>query len=395
MALLGSGQPREVDVGCKVVQTYRLLGCLIDDQLLFTPMLREAVGRAKSQFSEILHAAESSGFSLPVVAAQLPVRIEPGLTFIAPLLVLEPRMSRFIDKLQADNAKSLLNCDGLTMDCSILAVQCGWEQVMSTKIIEEAIMALAKLQVLPATHPAARMLEVASQMSARTWRTSVLGLMADAQLPWHIPAIVDPQVCMAQELEEARQDRFARKKVLVNYRRTWVRPALVDACRARYEKAASALSLYAGLSFLDLQPFEAALSFDLLDIDLGSKTWSFFRMWAVARLTGCWPLRSVHGFTTAATLPSCPLCGELFIALTHCLCLCPGTERFNLKLGGAAEYSRNDKGSTLKAVFGPAHDKEMRARQIEYVCACIMAITERDVVPPSSKVDDGIDLADI
>ena len=84
-------------MGCDVVAQPRLLGCLIDDQLRFVPMLMEARARTRAQFLELYHAAETGGFPVPVLGAQVQIRILPGILYIAPLLAVAGRMQHVMD----------------------------------------------------------------------------------------------------------------------------------------------------------------------------------------------------------------------------------------------------------------------------------------------------------
>ena len=144
----------------------------------------------------------------------------------------------------------------------------------------------------------------------------------------------------------------------------------------RYVRAASAMFPLPGCSFLDLQPFDTGLSLAYLDIDLGNRTWALYRLWAAARLTGNWPVYSVRGFSFFIKLPMCPLCGSPDIDLSHCLRACPGTECFNSKLHTMPGRCRtSDPAALLLSVFGQASSKEVRACQVDYVCACIEAVT--------------------
>ena len=91
MAMLESAPVDPVMVGCDVVSQRRLLGFLIDSGLTFEPLLAETLRRGVALFSHFFNAAETGGFSIPVAAAQVPLRIEPALLFAAPLLAAVPR----------------------------------------------------------------------------------------------------------------------------------------------------------------------------------------------------------------------------------------------------------------------------------------------------------------
>ena len=82
MAMLGSPAPDPEQLGCSVVSSYRLLGCLVDDQLTFVPLLSECACRSRAVFLELFHAAETGGFSVAVLAQQTMLRIELGIMYV-------------------------------------------------------------------------------------------------------------------------------------------------------------------------------------------------------------------------------------------------------------------------------------------------------------------------
>jgi len=125
-ALLGSPPSLAEQVDCDVVSLYRVLGFLIDDSLTFTPLLKECVGRARARFVELFHAAELGRFSVPILTEQVCLRIEPGIMYVAPLLVLAPNMVTTLDRLHAAWARDFLDAnmrimwDGTACGCSVV-----------------------------------------------------------------------------------------------------------------------------------------------------------------------------------------------------------------------------------------------------------------------------------
>ena len=107
MSLLGSPPPLEEQIDCSLVKLYRLLGCLTDDGLAFVRLLKDCLGRARPQFAELFHAAESGGFSVHVLAQQVGLRVEPGILYVAPLLFLATGMATAMAKLQAAWARNI------------------------------------------------------------------------------------------------------------------------------------------------------------------------------------------------------------------------------------------------------------------------------------------------
>ena len=100
MALLGSPSLDPAVVGCEVVRSRKVLGVLVDDGLTFEPLLADTVRRGWSAFLELFHTAETGGFPIPVMAAQIPVRLEPELLFSAALLIAIPQAEIRLNRLQ-------------------------------------------------------------------------------------------------------------------------------------------------------------------------------------------------------------------------------------------------------------------------------------------------------
>jgi hypothetical protein len=88
MPLLGSPDPLESTVGCDVVYVRRVLGLLIDANFTMAPGLADVLAKGKTVFDHFFDAAESGGFSIPVLAAQVLVRVELVVMHGCELLVL-------------------------------------------------------------------------------------------------------------------------------------------------------------------------------------------------------------------------------------------------------------------------------------------------------------------
>ena len=178
MAMADSAPVTPAMVGCDVVKQRRLLGFLIDSGLTFKPLLAETLRRGAALFSHFFYAAETAGFSIPVAAAQVPLRIEPALLFAAPLLAVVPRAESALNKLQYGWGMKLLGCaPGPRLRWLIVVAQCGWEFRLGTRMIEKAILARARLFVLPPDHPAVVVFEVARASLAPCWVNTVSALM--------------------------------------------------------------------------------------------------------------------------------------------------------------------------------------------------------------------------
>jgi hypothetical protein len=109
MAMLQSPQ-LQLEVHCDVVHQKTVLAILLDDQLSFEPCLNQVLARGWSSFVTLFHAAESAGFSVPVLSAQVFVRIQPVVLFAETFLALAPRVLLRLNQLQWRWCKAILGC---------------------------------------------------------------------------------------------------------------------------------------------------------------------------------------------------------------------------------------------------------------------------------------------
>ena len=268
MALLGSTHPASSLVGCDVVDTYVLLGCLIDEGLTFVPLLKATCARSMEQFVRLYHAGESGGFSVPVVSAQVPIRIEPGIMYVAPLLFLADRMRYSLDRLQIRWARMLLNCgSGPPLNWALLRLQCGWELRLSTKVLEATFMAFARLQILPSTHPGARMLNVACLSGAETWAVKVRAALSSSELPEPIPELAQCGLFSMEAITQSRTDKEARRQLLRRYRHAVVRPILAQMDVQVLQQTLSCHSTFPPWSLAEFVTGSPRVPMDLLEED--------------------------------------------------------------------------------------------------------------------------------
>ena len=219
MAILGSPPPLSDELNCDVVHTYRLLGCLMDDQLSFGPLLAEVVARSRASFTELYHAAETGRFSVPILAQQVCFRLEPGFAYVAPLLILAPRRVQELNKLQSWWARHMLGCQyarHIRWHC--LRLQCGWALTLSSKVDLSAIMALARLRLVPSGHPGARLLTLVWDLPCPGWAAAVRLCMEDTSLAAPISDILSHPAFSTAEVTQARADSVARRVLLHRYR---------------------------------------------------------------------------------------------------------------------------------------------------------------------------------
>jgi len=372
MAILGSPPPDSEELSCDVVSQYRLLGCLMDDMLTSVPLLKETLVKSRALFTEVFHAAETGGFSVPVLAAQVPARVEPAILFVAPLLIMAPRMQGKLNRLQASWARDILGCrHAPEIRWMLLVAQCGWEMRLSSKVWVSAIMALARLQTLPLMHPGARMLNLAGASTVPCWATIVWQAMRSPELPAPIPAITECPEFTAEEMEAVHTSRDLRRSVLKRYRDGVVKPVFAALDKKQLIVAAMGAMVFPGISFSMLQPVLEKPSFDLLDLDMGPNTWRAYRCWAILRMTGLWPATCFGQRDLPLVLHSCPLCGQRDILPSHCLCECQGT--LALLAGLPLRPPSCEEPAFLSMLFGSAGVPPLETR-IKYVGACVAAM---------------------
>ena len=87
MSLLGSPPLDLDDVGCDVVQVHKALGVTIDSDLTFAPLLKEVLAIGWRSFLTLFHTAETGGCSVPTLAGQVPLRVEPIVLYPAAFLI--------------------------------------------------------------------------------------------------------------------------------------------------------------------------------------------------------------------------------------------------------------------------------------------------------------------
>ena len=110
MPLFDSPVVDSAEMGFPVVWTYMLLGILLDSQLCLEPMMAQALARSHKKCLQLFYAAETAGFSVPVEAVQVPLRIEPLILYAAELYVEVPEAERALNRTQEVWAKRILGC---------------------------------------------------------------------------------------------------------------------------------------------------------------------------------------------------------------------------------------------------------------------------------------------
>ena len=243
-----------------------------------------------------------------------------------------------LNRLQAGWAR-FLQCHKRTarIDAFKAISQRGWIRRLGTLLLERAIMARARIQLLPREHPAVAMLHLADNIPAITWSSSLRTVLYDLCLVDQIPDITSrPDIFDADTLESARHCPKSRKETLRLYRDIVVRPVLETFDHGAYEAAVGHKTIF-GIPFMTLQPCLVRTCPALLDLPNSTRLASWTRIWACIRCTGKWPLLLFTGEGFESTLPNCPLRNAPDASVQHLLTACMGTEPLHRQLINAIE----------------------------------------------------------
>ena len=156
--------------GFELCSARLLLGITLDSELSFVPFARSLLARGRALFDDLYQAAEAGGFPVPVLAAQVPQRVESAIMFGAALLLGVPRIESDLNNLQSYWARVTLGCRrGPRLPWALSRAQCGWGRRLGTRMLEEVVMARARVWLLPHSHPAAVLREAARVSPAPSW----------------------------------------------------------------------------------------------------------------------------------------------------------------------------------------------------------------------------------
>ena len=261
----------------------------------------------------------------------------------AALLVMVPTAEAALNRLQAFWARVLLGGPpGFRLATLSAMVVCGWPQSLGSLAWEAAIIALARLYVLPSMHPGTRMLELALNRGRANWVFVVLDFMNRNQIPDITKAGFDES-----SLGEARTDSAERKSLLRRYRWDVVKPKLpTKDAAALGGKAARVIPTF-GVPLAALLPPPGRLPTAWLSAPHPPGMWKYFRCWNLTRLTGRWPCSVLGLLDLPYTLGKCPWCSVQDITVLHPFSSCPS----------AAE--RRPSGLHVSAVSGLYHDQSI------------------------------------
>lgn len=352
---------------------HRSLGVLLDTNLCFVPWLHERVRVGNAKFDEVMYTAMSGGFHAYVVAAQVTAKVVPVTLYAACCSIVAPDAVRELNKMQEQWALKILGCGRRAMVRGRLAAKiCGWPYRLGTRLIEEAIVSLARIQLSPPDHPARQVQQIADTIPAVCWSRDIRHLMTTGEFGT-ISEVIACEAITVEEVESAWRCRLARKSLTRFYRQSVVRPILQAWGSKAFAMSADKWIPCFGLNVCSFLHFPEQFDQELLMMDPCAVRLLCFRVWALARITGKWPMTVCGGEELLDTLPICRCCGAPNISVVHALCSCLHTEGF---FGDFAERcvipDRRHTVPLLSALFGDGAPALQRERHISYVGRSIL-----------------------
>ena len=101
---------------------------------------------------------------------------------------------------------------------TLAVVECGWSLRLGTAMLEKTVLFFNKLLLLPKSHPAKMMLQLAFLVPCHTWARRVWDIMSDPRLPSPIPDIFDANIVTDAEERLVFTDNTVRRRVLRRYK---------------------------------------------------------------------------------------------------------------------------------------------------------------------------------
>ena len=330
-------------VGAPSVSSYRLLGILLDRHLDMVAYLEQCIAVGRSSFLQLATSAAASGFSFQVSAALAEERVFSKILFGAVFFVMVDAAEDKLNKLQAGWAKFLLSGAQTTHINGLAAIsQCGWQLRLGTLMLEQAIIARARILLLPVDHPAAGLIKLSDSVTANTWSNMIKACMSKPGFSASIPDITDGNTLSMELIEQARQCPNDRRKALQSYRKYTVRPILLQYDQDAFVQSLQNKIIF-GLRFLDLQPMLVKDCPYIMDVPITGVLGVWSRQHAIIRCTACWPWRLTSKYCFVASMPSCPLCKARDVSVEHALKDCPMTYSvFADMKDDLQSHSRND-----------------------------------------------------
>ena len=222
------------------------------------------------------------------------------------------------------------------------------------------------------------MLAVSSATTCTTWASAVRAWMNSLDLP--LPDVVAWPFAGPQACATARADPAARRLLLRSYKFHVVhvvRPALLKLDRIAFERAtADALPVFR-LPFSAWLSGPPELQWNALDLALGPGSWLHFRLWAIVRMSGCWPLQVLGAPLCVPTLPRCGARGAHDVDVWHALFSCPASAALRSSLWSRLPLPPpSSPGQVPQFLFHQSRPPAERREHVHFVAAAVLlAIT--------------------
>ena len=324
MPVFDAPVPAPSDVGCEIVQSHSLLGVNLDRKLTFAPLLAGLTARGRILFDDYLQVCVSLGLHLPIAALQVPMRVEPVVLFAAPLAIVAENSVRELNKLQRYWACRLLtSCRFARIPDGCLLYQCGWPLRLSSHVIEIALVARARAELLPPTHPTRLVLSYAMANVAPSWPQKLETLLRQ----YHLQSILTVTACGLfpdTAIAQAERSNEDRKTVLRRYKWENIRPKLLEHDRVFFQEQLSKSIDAFGVPFRQLCPQPFRFQTGMLELTYSDVTWLHFRVWAIVPMTGKLPRLRKQELVLHDTDTHCAFCTIPKADVVHYLCRCQG-----------------------------------------------------------------------
>ena len=261
----------------------------------------------------------SLGLPTPLIASGVIIHVQSAILYGLEFCILIDGAASALNRMQVGWAKAVLGCRYAAEGAwPIWLCECGWDRRLGTLMYERAIMLLARLQVLPSMQPARRLLEAALSSEQFTWASYLRDRIMANLFSDPIPML--REIFTEGEIHVASTSDFARKRLLDRYRLRWVSPVLRS-----HDQDALASTVPAHWPYLDYQPTFDRFPDELLEVDWGADTWTYYKIWSVVKAFGRWPFLVLGCGELPRTLPHCPCCGAADADVVHLLMACPAT----------------------------------------------------------------------
>ena len=230
--------------------------------------------------------------------------------------------------------------------------QCGWPLRLSSRALESAILARTRIQLLPSHHPSRQTFETAVNLTVGSWSHKLDSLLTEYGLR-EIPDIAHHSLFTSQELATAICAPDIRKNLVRRFKWDVVRPLFLVIDRQHFqEQLQKAMGCFT-VPFSVLSPSSFLFRTEMLAHAGGPATWTHFRVWTLARMTGKWPRLGESAVEFDHSRAWCPHCGISDVDLAHALAECDEVPvSYDHVFGSARRPPRQNSEEVLIFLFG-------------------------------------------